>query len=245
MKHLKFIYLLSIIFITSCSKESVYENEKQLKSEATINNEVTNKAASKKVYHFIKFNIKNKNLTNKFINEVIKMARNNNGKLLTKGKPICIERNCADRNLVIEFKKRANGKTFFKTYRNKLTELSNKATKNLSYRVGKESLISGVNSNTKPKGYLILETNITNFNAYDSKYVPTAVRVATTKYKGRFFTSDVTECLLGDCTTYSVVIGYRSQSDFFKSFNDKEYRPVIPFRQNNSKGGSLFFAKAN
>lgn len=245
MKKLKFNLICASLFLilTSCNKENIEpENDTQAESLNEKGSILNSKVVKNNSYHFIRFNIANKQQASKFISEIKNAAKSKKGKLFTVGKPItCVERTCFDRTLLIEFPNSRLGNMFFNFYKKNLTSLSKKATKKLNYSVGAESP-STDNDTIKSNIYGIGDFNFINQNAYITNYVPGAVK-SVIKNKGNFIVGGVNKCLIGKCNTYNVVIGFNSKAVYSKWYNSSDYQKLIPIRKRATSGGGFMIAK--
>ncbi len=238
------VQCILLLTVWACTEENIEERQTDSKKALTKEIPQTNTTARavKRVYHFLRFNITDYNRVSSYIDQIDNLARNSEGKLLTSGKPIrCMERACPERTLVLEFPNVDLGRAFFNNYLNTLAYLQGKVTKDFNYSVGNAS-DSNANSDSNIQVYSIFSTTITDIPKYIADYVPTAVKVSN-RYQGRPITAGLTDCLVGNCTSYTVMVGYRSGKTFLDRYYDREYRPVIPIRERITRGGGLLYTQ--
>jgi uncharacterized protein (DUF1330 family) len=239
----KLICTAILLTLLSCSKGDIKTEDAQIENlENNLSGSPRVETTKDNSYHFISFTIANAYLLPDFINQVKCNAKIYGGKLLTQGNPVqCLERNCSDRNLVIEFPNNEQGTKFFKNaYQAKLSNLAKIVVKNLIYSIGEES-ISTENDSIDVKVYSVFTSTILNPTRYITEYVPIATKVSN-RYKGNIISAGLTKCMIGNCNTYTALVGYGSKDLFIKRYYDIEYAPVIPIRMEITSGGGLFYA---
>ncbi len=235
-----FILFFAPILFLSCSREEIITIE-----ETTIDSTISKplKTANIKVYHFITFDSKNPRKFREFISKITKLAKQKNGKILTKGiSGNCVERKCSKVNFVIEFDSSSSGNLFFKNYKRSLDFLSKNITKNLSYIVSSSETIPELifNEDIKTKAYVIAKINVTSREKLDNFY-STPAAISLIESNGNYMVLDPNQqCRIGKCPKSMVLIGFESTNNLRKWYFSETYQSIIPIRLSATAGGGVF-----
>ena len=212
---------------------------------ATENSSAKNSVPTR--YHFIRLNVESRSVYNKIATAIKDLARTNNGKVLTEGKPIdCLERNCEDLTFVLSFFSEAD-ETLFSEQFTSLDIIADSSISNLSYSTAvpfsrPEVFAQGIDD----AYYFVGNGNFLDLPRYVTEYGPNAIALIA-QNGGALISADfrTPECILGDCNFFNVLIQFPSLRSAQGWYNSEAYQQIIPIRQEVTEGGGLLLATKN